>query len=193
MFTADQYREQLLALLPPGRLFNRSPGSVIWSLADAFAQELARLEARAYELLDESDPRTTSDLLSAWEAVAGLPDECHGLATTEQGRRLEVTARITASGSLSRQFYIDLAASLGFAITIDEFDPSNPGPGGLGYAGDDWYFVWRINAPAENTVVVFKVGLSKAGEKLREWGNTAFECVIDRVKPAHTRVIHAYV
>lgn len=193
MHTAEHYREALRALLPPGQLWPESITSMVSSFLEAIAQEFARLEEFGYGLLDEVDPRTTTQLLSDWERVAGLPDPCHGLGETVQARRAELIARLTAQGSLSRQFYIDVAAAFGFAITIDEFDESNPGPGGLGYSGQDWRHVWRVNAPAVNTTTVFRVGESRCGERLRAWGNQPFECLFARIKPLHTRVLHAYV
>jgi uncharacterized protein YmfQ (DUF2313 family) len=191
--TADQYREALLALLPQGRLLNLEPGSFLWSLADAVAQEFARCEARAHDLLDESDPRSANEMLADWERVAGLPDECHGLGTTLEARRAELHAKITAQGSLSRQFYTDVAARLGFVVqSIDEFDESNPGPGGLGFSGADWRHVWRLNVEDNGGIAYFTCD-SLCDERLSEWGDQVLECVIARIKPLHTRALFAYI
>ena len=75
------------------------------------AQEFVRLEDRALTLVDEADPRTTTEMLSDWETTAGLPDPCHGLGATVEARRAELVARLTALGSCSRAFYIGIAAT----------------------------------------------------------------------------------
>jgi len=182
----------MLALLPPGRLFHREASGALWNLLDGIAQEFARLEQRAHDLLDEFDPRTTSELLAEWEAQTGLPDECHGLGDTVAERRAELHAKLTAIGSCSRQFYIDVAERLGFAISIEEFSPSQPGPGGLGFSGTDWWFVWRVSAPSTTTTYIALAGIARAGDPLRDWGSQVLECVITALKPTHTRVIFSY-
>ena len=35
--------------------------------------------------------------------------------------------------------------------------------------------------------------MSVAGEPLRSWGNNLLECTMERIKPAHTVLIFAYV
>jgi uncharacterized protein YmfQ (DUF2313 family) len=191
--SADQYRDQLRSLLPPGRVWPESLTSRVSSLLWAIAEEFARLEVAGCTLIDEADPRTTSSMLADWERAAGLPDECHGLGDTAAARRAELTAKLAANGSCSRQFYTNVAAQLGFVVaSIDEFTPSSPGPGGLGFAGDDWYFVWRLNVEDDGGITYFTCD-SLCDERLSEWGDQVLECVIDRIKPAHTRVLFAYI
>lgn len=193
-YTADQYREQLKALLPPGRAFPRERGTTLDSLLDAMAQELARIDARAERLTTEAIPSTTSELLADWERVAGLPDNCSGLlAETQQGRRNDLVSKLVAQGGQSKAYFIELAAALGFEITIEEFRPFQAG---FSHAGDtltngDWIFTWRVRAP-EVTVIPFRAGQSAAGEPLAVWGNDGLECRIRKYKPAHTNVIFAY-
>jgi uncharacterized protein YmfQ (DUF2313 family) len=191
--TAEKYRDLLLALLPPGRAFSRENGTTIDALLDGMAQELARIDARADELTVEVNPLTTNELLPDWERVAGLPDNCAAeLADTVQGRRQALVAKLTGTGGQSRQYFIDVAAALGYTITITEFDLFHVGdPVGLPLYGDDWQFAWQVNAPA-TTIVDFRVGESTVGEPLRSWGNDDLECKINQLKPAHTVAIFSY-
>ncbi|WP_236851555.1 putative phage tail protein [Candidatus Sodalis pierantonius] len=46
---------------------------------------------------------------------------------TLQQRRQQVLARINATGGLSRKYFITLAKSLGYRITIDEPEPFRAG------------------------------------------------------------------
>lgn len=192
--TVEAYTELLAALLPRGVAWRSEDGSSINDLLVAMAEEFARVDVRSDDLHDEADPRTTVELLADWERIAGLPDTCLAGATqTMQERRAALVQRLTQQGGQSRQFFINLAASLGYTVTITEFRPFRAG---ISLAGDaltngDWIFAWRVNAP-ETTIVSFRAGLSAAGEPLRTWGNTRLECAIERLAPAHTIVLFGY-
>lgn len=193
-YTKDQYREQLRALLPPGRALPAERGSTLDGLLDAMAEELARVSARMDRLPIEAVPNTTSELLPDWERVAGLPDNCSGqLANTLQGRRADLVTKLTSLGGQSRAYFIGLAAQLGFTVTIDEFRPFRAGTSRAGEAitNGDWVFTWRVNGPPV-PVIRFRAGQSAAGEPLASWGNGPLECRFNQLKPAHTNVIFAY-
>jgi len=189
--STEDYLQQLQALLPQGPAWSREQDTVLTKLLTAFAEEFARVDLRTDNLLNEADPRTTNELLTDWERVAGLPDLCTGIPATIALRRELLVSKLTNVGGQSRQFFIDLAAKLGYTITITEFkrfrvnsrvnDPLNDA---------DWTYVWRVNA-AQNTVRKFTVA-GRVNEPLASWGNTALECVITRLKPAHTHVQFAY-
>lgn len=70
------YFLQLQALQPPGSALPRDTESVWSRLLGALSDELERVENRSEALVRESDPRTTEEMLTDWERVCGLPDEC---------------------------------------------------------------------------------------------------------------------
>jgi uncharacterized protein YmfQ (DUF2313 family) len=189
--TTDDYLQQLQALLPKGPAWTHEADALITKLLTAFAEEFARVDQRIDNLVKEADPRTTSELLTDWERVAGLPDLCTGIPETIALRRELLVAKLTNVGGQSKQFYIDLAAKLGFTITITEFkrwrvtslvdEPLN---------GVEWAFAWRVNA-AQDTIRRFTV-IGRVNEPLASWGNTALECAISTLKPSHTHVQFAY-
>lgn len=190
----EEYSELLKKLLPPGSAFPREVGTNLEKILLGCAAELSRVEARADVLAIEVNPSLTSELLSDWERAAGLPDKCAGtLETTTQGRRNALLSKLTSTGGQSIDYFISVAKSLGYEITITEFRPFRAG---LSSAGDpltngDWIYTWRINAP-ETTIIEFKAGLSAAGEALRTWGNDTLECKINQLKPAHTSTLFGY-
>lgn len=191
--SADRYREQLQALLPRGEAWPRDPGAVLTALLDALAQEFGRVDMRADNLLDELDPRTTNELLLDFERVYGLPGPCITTAQTTTERRAALVAQITEIGNLSRQYFIDLAARLGYTITITEFQQFRVGQSAVGDAlyGDDWIYAWQVNA-ALDTINEFQVNQNAVGDPLRSWGNESLECAITARKPAHTTLIFSY-
>lgn len=193
--TDTDYLRQLQALLPPGPAWSRDDAAPLTHLLAALALELERVDGRAADLVEEADPRTTAELLADWERVAGLPDPCVaalGINQTTAQRRAALVAKLTTIGGQSAAYYIALAASLGYTITVTEFSPFQAGSdAGDALTNDGWRFVWQVNAP-EASIVEFAAGRSSAGEPLRAWGNELLECVINRLKPAHTYVLFAY-
>jgi len=193
MATAKQYRQALQALLPPGPAWTREEGATLTKLLDALAQEFYRADVRAGELLDEIFPDTTIEMLQDWERVVGLPGACGELADTVQERRRDLIARLTARGGQSRQYFTDLAATLGFTITITEYRPFRVGMSAVGdpICDSRWLFVWQVNGP-QTTVTCFRTSESAVAEALANWGNGRLECIFEQLKPAHTVIIFSY-
>lgn len=190
--TVDQYRRNLQALLPQGRAWPTDKEAVLTKLLDGIAAGLARVHNRGIDLVAEADPRTTVELITDWERVCGLPDDCApaGGGTLAE-RRAAVVARITARGGQSRPFFIDLAARLGYAVTIDEFRPFTCDSSCDDAVNDEeWWHVWRVNAP-ETTVREFTCD-SPCDEPLATWGNEILECNLGRLKPGQTHLIFGY-
>ncbi|MFG6462248.1 YmfQ family protein [Roseateles sp. DXS20W] len=191
--TEEEYRDALAALLPTGGAWPRDPQSQLMRFVGGLAAELARLDARAALLLAETDPAATTELLPDWERVVGLPDPCVTLAQTVAQRRQALEGRLTAVGGQSRRFFVQLAARLGYAITIDEFASAAAATAaGITFTGDGWAHTWRVNVPTSVSVTPFRAGAGAAGEPLRAWSNEVLECQFNRYKPAHTRVLFAY-
>ncbi|WP_236189304.1 YmfQ family protein [Pseudomonas pharyngis] len=194
MPTAADYLEQLKALLPPGQAFPRESDTTLHDLLDGMSIELARVDGRGEALPLEANPASTNELLTDWERVAGLPDKCSGvLEETLQGRKSALLAKLTSTGGQSPAYFIQLAASLGYTVTIEEYRPFRAGHSSAGdpLTNGPWIFTWLIRAP-EVSVTDFRAGRSAAGERLRTWGNDTLECKLNQLKPAHTIALFAY-
>ncbi len=96
--TAQQYRAQLRALLPAGPAWEPERVPELALVLTGLSQELARIEARAFALLNEMDAGGVNELVPDWERVMGLPDPCIGLEPVFEDRRLAVCQRLTADG-----------------------------------------------------------------------------------------------
>jgi uncharacterized protein YmfQ (DUF2313 family) len=159
-----------------------------------FAEGLARLDKHAEKYLKELDPRTATDLLPEWERLLGLPDVCSPDNQTLQQRREAAHSKFIQKGGQSKKYFIGLAKSLGYDITITTYksfvaglsrcgDPLNP----LGMR-----FVWRVNVPGNRTYV-FKTGQSATGEKLLKIvPATQLECLFRQLQPSHTTLYFNY-
>lgn len=186
--TAADYRDQLRALLPYGPAWDDTD-----DLLEGLAQELARVEARALALVAAADPSTTAELLAEWERVAGLPESCMaGVSLTETQRRQVLITKLIHNGGASRQFFIDLAATAGYTITITEFFQFRVGMAvGNAVNGSEWPYAWMVHSAAV-AVSQFRTGKNRVGDPLRSWSDAVLECLIKSHKPAHTLVIFAY-
>jgi len=191
--TADNYLSQLQALLPPGAAWTREQNAVLTMLLAGLAEELARIDQRADDLLNQIDPRTADELLPDWETVLGLPDACIGELDSVQARMNAAYGTLTATGGASRAYFIAVAEALGFTVTISEYRPFTVGVAAVGdpLYGTDWLYAWRVNAP-ETTIFEFAMGISAVGDPLRSWGNELLECAMTKLKPAHTHVLFGY-
>lgn len=179
--SVDAYARQLKQLLPRGRLWKLEPTSWLSKLLLGISEELARIDARGEDLLDEWDPRTATETLEDWERLLSITPAA-GAALTD--RRVAVAAAYAAQGGATPAYFEALAASLGIAATVVETaDPS----------------VWQLvvdvsesSAPWAVVTTYFRVGTSRVPDRLGDVTMAEFEEIINRAKPAHTRCLFVY-
>lgn len=133
-------------------------------------------------------------MLPEWESSLGLPDDCAiGESAGVSDRQRAVVAKLISSGGLNRDYYIRVAAALGYTITITQFRPAMSGMSVCGDAlnGDEWPFTWRINAP-ETTIKYSLAGASYCGDPLASWGNKQLECYLSKIVSSHLNILFSY-
>jgi uncharacterized protein YmfQ (DUF2313 family) len=194
-YAADSHAQALMRLMPVGPAWpdHSDMGSVQGLLLTAFAQEMARLNVRVCDLITESNPATSTELLVDWESELALPDPCVTTAQTVAERRTAAGTKLTSPGGGDLAFFINLAAQLGYTITITEFASSVAATAaGISFSGDQWAFIWRVNVPVSTGTRYFTAGAGTAGDPLETWGDQLLECRFNQHKPAHTQVVFAY-
>lgn len=191
----DAYVSLLKGLMPLGRSWPREVVTVFHKLFEAISEEFVRFDTRlSVDLVNESDPFNTLELLTDWERIAGLPDTCQlTVAETVGQRRADIVRKLSFRGGQSRQFYIDLCAALGYTVTIEEIRPFRSG---ISRSGDRCYDVtwkhhWRVHSEAVEAIL-FLSGTGRSGDRLRVFRNDTLECIINQSKPAHTTVSFVY-
>lgn len=189
----NSYARLLTALLPRGRAW-RSDDPIRQELLQGEGVELARVDARIADLLVERDTRTTTELVSEHELDYGIvSDELLVLSD----RRRTLLAKLRAMGGLCPQYYIDLAAALGWTITITQYTPAWCGIAGAGDSCGDQavIFYWRVNILGSSPNLsglpfadgsVFADGTYSAGSQA---DYSAFQALLEKYKPAHTVVL----
>lgn len=164
--------DDLLRRLLPPLSFDRN-GTQIMAETLAYGAALDKAQAAAQLLLAEADPRTTGLLLGDWERNYGL----EAGTASDSVRRSALVAQILSGGGQSRAFYVSLAAAMGYTATVTESTPHTVMSEVTFplYSGA-WRHVWKVRAHANAGAV----------------SNAAFEALINKLKPAHTRVIFEY-
>lgn len=187
-YHVNDYTQALIGLAPEGGAWNWQPQSTMFAVLRGLAHSFVQSDKDAMQLLKGSFPKTATVLLPEWEKTLGLPDDCSiGEIDTIPKRQSAVLSKLLRTGGMSKSYYIQLAAEMGYAITITEFRQARAGLSACGDAlnGDDWPFVWRINAG--KTQLSYSVaGGSYCGDPLRSWGDRYLECQFDHISPSHT-------
>lgn len=189
--TAAQYGQFLRRLLPRGMVWAVSPGAPLALLLDGLGVELARAHNRLHRLVAECDPRTTIEMIAAWERAFGLPDDCAPTPTTIAERQNILHARVIAHGGQGADRLIAIASALGYTATIQEYEMfrvgiSQVGVGKLYDFGKAYSFIVAVTA---EPALSFQVGISQVGVAgLGTYipSRLHLECQINRAKPSHT-------
>jgi uncharacterized protein YmfQ (DUF2313 family) len=209
--SGDDYAQALISLLPRGTAWSRDPESILIRTMIGLAQYWGFVDGRAADLLEiESDPRLTTELLSDWERNWGLPDSCLIDPPTDlMGRRKALVTKMTLLGAQSRAFFYELADELGYSIVITERAPYMCGVSRVGDTrGSDklapdsyrWRlgpaemrYVWSIQVYAKK-LIYFHCNSSRTGvDRLLRIGIADdLECIFNRYKPAHTKIVYDY-
>jgi len=192
--TVDDYRAQLAALAPPGMAWPTDPESRWQKLLAGLAQEFARVDSRAGQLLIEADPRQALYLFDEWEASYGLPGDCAPADQSQADRVVALIGRIIGQGGMRAADYIALAEGLGYPGTkiIEPREATVEVETATGHTGavigddmngQDWESTWTAQIP--NGVVRESV-IDEAiiGDPLRSWGDELVECALRGARPA---------
>jgi uncharacterized protein YmfQ (DUF2313 family) len=179
--------------LPPGPAWLFRDGSLARRLLEAAAVPLAWLEERILRLLEESDPRTTVELLPDFERVYGLPDSCAPTATSLVARRAAVVRKINAPVGHTNEAIASVVHAFGLPCTVESHRVA---AAGLAEIGDEltdeaWANSLTVHLP-DPPVVWFEADWSGAGDPLAEYVGEQLECAVERVAPAHLVLVFQY-
>ncbi|MFZ4260364.1 YmfQ family protein [Raoultella terrigena] len=195
LFTTDDYRQALQALIPTGRAWPRDPDTVQAAVLRSLAASFQRSDNDALGILSGAFPQTATIMLPEWEKALGLPDDCSiGEVDTIAKRQNAIVSKFISTGGQSKSYFIGIAKALGYNITIKEYRQARSGLSvcGDGLNGDDWPFVWLVEGE-ETNISYARVGLSYCGDPLRSWGNRQLECRLSALSPSYTLVKFGYI
>lgn len=204
----EAYAETAAAALPPGAFWQgfRDYDGTGRELLRAKAQTWLDVDLAAERLIAESQPARAFEMLSDHETQVGLPDSCfQTLNVNIETRRNTVLTRYRAQGGQSPKYFIDLANSLGYDVTVTERRPFVCGLSKIG--GDSGgaapvtridsigadRFSWRVVVP-EPRVTWFRCGSGVLGQDTLATIIRAgdLECLLARYQPAHQVLAVSY-
>lgn len=152
-------------------------------------EALDELEGLVEQMLLEMSPATAEGLIADWERTCGITTDEED---TFERRQARVIAALRQVGGLSRQYYTDLAASLGHTIEIENYFPFVAGYGVAGeqVAADD--IQWQVTIRGlSQSGYYFRAGHSRAGERLG-YNSDSLEALFEALHPAHVKFIYEY-
>lgn len=162
-------------------------GRVLNALLAAEGAALDVAAANSGVLLVEDDPRSAMQTIPDWERVLGA-----SVNRSTAARRAFLVGKLNESGGQSRDYFVALAASLGYRVTLDEFRPATVLDSVMTpLTGVIWRFVWRVNVAAASGYRQASV-LDTVMDAFASWGNADFEAAMREDAPAHTLVLFAY-
>lgn len=173
-FTAAQYGQAARNLLPRGRAWPRDEGGEQAAFWDAIGEIYAQQDSDSVQMLADFFPATATQGLPEWNAALGIPDPCLGAPATQAINQQWIVVKLIASGGQSIAYFTQLAAAIGYQISITEFNATNQTtgePAGFIVNPDDWAHTWRVN--------VLNAGSATSFPQL--------ECIFNSIKPAHTQ------
>jgi uncharacterized protein YmfQ (DUF2313 family) len=192
MYTTDQIVKFFRNLLPTGKVWNTYNTNMA-AFLNLLAPGFQRLQQQADKLEVETPAGELFENLPDWEATVGLPNSCSSLAQTIQQRRQSVNNQLvgpTGVTPLSNDFYINYFAALGVTVQIIEYASFRTDIGQIGQPlyGDDYWFTFAVNV-INNNPIYFQTDISYPGEPLVSYANVDVACIMNKISPAHCRVI----
>lgn len=164
--SAAVYARMLKALLPPGRLWRLDPDSNLSLLLLACGDELERVDGRGWDLLEESDPSTATELLEDFERVLGLPSD-----GTLAERRSAVVGRL-----IRRQRFrpVDFANALASSLGQD--------PADVDVRERTAAWASSVGEPEE----IFRFFVYRDPDLPGTYDVEGAQAIVDLIKPSHT-------
>lgn len=194
MATIDKYKELLRGLFPYGKAWASDTTSRFEKFVCGIADELVRIDGRIQTLIEEADPRTTTEMISDWERMLGIPDECTPTGQTLEERRRQVRQKYTAQYGQNKMFFEEVAEFLGYEVTItDAFWSFRSGHSSSGDAltNEGWRHWWKVQTD-DQLFVYFTSGGSSSGDPLKKLAEDTLICTFEKLKPAHTKIIFEF-
>lgn len=168
--TAERYVVQLQQLLPRGRAWSRGADAELTLLLRGWADEFARVDLRASDLLAETVPSAAVELLPDWETALDLDGSNSSLAA----RQAAVAARLLAGADFTASAEAIAALGEQFGVDLEVLDGQHApfvagSVAGAALTQPQWRYVWTVR------------GQAPLSAELR--------AAIEFVKPLHTHVV----
>lgn len=187
------YKNLLFSLLPPASYNRAGPNLTIELTAES--KQLDDLERSSTSVSNAITPWLAADLIVDWERVLEIQSTVNESYTQRVER---VLLKLSETGGLSINYFINLAKKIGYAIEILELEPFYADYSRVGDVvyDDDVIWSWQVvvsSSSSSSSSFLFRASGSSAGERLLKFGDPIIETLFEDLKPAHTFVYFAYL
>lgn len=201
--TQETFRKALADNLPQGEAYKAKNivDAVLYKLIFGLAKCYLELDQRADDLINEMFPQTVVESIDEWETEYGLPEDCNNdIELSFSERQLALLAKFASLGGQTPSYYVDIAANLGFTITVTEFDGARYGRDTYGdvtgtrYAHTTAPHVWYVDVLGIETIyATYSIDRYTTTQYSKLGIDTSvLECLINKLKPAHSEVVFFY-
>lgn len=191
--TVDQEMAALVKLMPRGKAWETLPGGVRYAFFYAIATVLQQLDALICALANEFFCLTASFSLPVWQQEYGFPDLCDPYP--------DLCAKVAAIGGQTCEYFVSVAASIGWAIACAPTCGAQAGcaEAGCAQTGPMYgagYLVFEVDL-AETTAQKIVYQRPEAGCYQAGGPNycgvdlTPLDCVLQRIAPAHRQIVYS--
>lgn len=152
------------------------------------SQRLDLGAGQADHLLTEMYPADAVEFLPTWEQLLGIAP---AVDAGRSERVNEILFRLRNLGRIDRQFYIDIAATVGYSVTITELYPLMAGwaESGKEVLDEQVRWIWTVTI-TEGFTQYALAGAAAAGDPLAWYRDKRhLDEIFNDLKPAHTLVI----
>lgn len=192
--THEEQAFLLANFLPTGKAFSAKSvaGTNIYDLLLGLSKNDVRLEDLTNVVMNELFITTTESLISLFEEMVGIPDDCFNTNVSLEQRKKQVIFKLTCKADTAESF-IAIANFFGYACEI-------------GYPDINTYpleYPWIYSSYAEtaNTIIIYLPESLNAGSTYpleypwiysSQAGSNFLECIFERIKPATAQIIFRY-
>ncbi len=171
----EDYLPVLQSLLPYGPAWTRRPEAWLTKVLQGLAREPSRVEMAAGAIIEETDYRTTQELLTEWEAFAGLPD-CASTSGELSDRQAALHAKLTQNISPTPATFQAIAENQGYTGVVVSRNEARPLRVGFRVGdhvrGGDWHFTWSITTDQSTSQ------------------DSLLQCLVSQLAPEHGQVVY---
>ena len=186
--TLEQHAQVQADFMPTGKFWRAKNivDSKIRDLLRGFGASAKRQEEVLAKFWEEIFIGTTEEFIDDFEKALGIPDDCFTGTGTLEERRIDAQLKMVSLYVVTEQDFIDLAALLGFTITIERPIETNIFP---------YTFPFElVNAKTLRfTWIIVGVDVAAAGFPYTfpvtfdaETNQNILQCLFGKLKPANT-------
>jgi uncharacterized protein YmfQ (DUF2313 family) len=192
--TAVEQTDTLAGYLPNDDLhaLKNKDGSNIRKILVGLSTQWNRFRTDINNVYDEYDPNDTVDLITEWETMVGIPDECISNTGTLEERRTNILLKLAGINVTTAKQFENIASILGYDVVVENGVDTSVFPLTLPFillseATAPFVIVVTLDASLETEgfPLTFPFTLSSGVPDI-------LLCLFNKLKPANTNVIFRY-